>query len=95
MSTETPEWAKADPADVLVYHQRNGIKGCTCGWAEVGKSFPKHQVAALFDAGWGVVPRRGLAEMVHRTIVDPGDTAAEVLDRAATTVQRVIDGGAS
>jgi hypothetical protein len=33
--------------------------------------------------------------MVHRTIVDPGDTAAEVLDRAATTVQRVIDGGAS
>lgn len=36
---------------VLVAHQRHGIEGCLCGWAELGKSHPAHQVAMLREAG--------------------------------------------
>lgn len=35
--------------DVLVYHYRDGIKGCGCGWAELGKSWAEH-VAGVYEA---------------------------------------------
>lgn len=36
---------------ILVAHQRYDIRGCLCGWAELGKSHPRHQVAMLRKAG--------------------------------------------
>ena len=48
---------------VLVHHWRDGIKGCGCGWDELGKSHPEH-VADVYEqmlaAGWPepVVVRR-------------------------------------
>ena len=36
---------------VLIDHQRRDITGCICGWAELGKSHPGHQVAMLREAG--------------------------------------------
>lgn len=35
---------------VLIAHQRHR-GGCLCGWAELGKSHPAHQVAMLREAG--------------------------------------------
>jgi hypothetical protein len=34
--------------NVLVYHTRNGIQGCRCGWAELGRSWPEH-VADVYE----------------------------------------------
>lgn len=39
-----------DAEAVLAAHQRHG-GGCLCGWAVLGKSHPRHQVAALRNAG--------------------------------------------
>lgn len=36
---------------VLTAHQRRDIQGCICGWSELGRSHPKHQVAMLCEAG--------------------------------------------
>ena len=36
---------------ILVAHQRRDISSCLCGWAELGKSHPGHQVAMLREAG--------------------------------------------
>lgn len=36
---------------ILVAHQRHDIRGCLCGWSELGKSHPRHQVAMLREAG--------------------------------------------
>jgi hypothetical protein len=36
---------------VLVAHQRLDIKGCLCGWSELGKSHAAHQVRKLAEAG--------------------------------------------
>jgi hypothetical protein len=56
VSAETPEWAKDDPADVLVYHQREKDGGgCICGWFELGRSHAVHQVTELHEAGYAVV----------------------------------------
>lgn len=35
---------------ILIDHQRHR-GGCLCGWAELGKSFARHQVAMLSEAG--------------------------------------------
>jgi hypothetical protein len=37
--------------EILIYHQRKDITGCICGWAELGKSHPGHQVEMLTRAG--------------------------------------------
>jgi hypothetical protein len=34
--------------EVLVYHYRADIKGCGCGWAELGRSWPEH-VATVYE----------------------------------------------
>lgn len=34
--------------NVLIYHTRNGIRGCRCGWAVPGASFPEH-VANVYE----------------------------------------------
>lgn len=36
---------------ILVAHQRRDIRGCLCGWSELGKSHARHQVAMLREAG--------------------------------------------
>lgn len=41
------ETAKA----VLTAHQRRDFGSCLCGWDELGKSHPGHQVAMLREAG--------------------------------------------
>lgn len=45
-----------DPVDqaaeaVLLAHLKRDIKGCTCGWAELGRLHQTHQVAMLREAG--------------------------------------------
>lgn len=34
--------------EVLIYHWRNGITGCGCGWSVLGASYPEH-VADVFE----------------------------------------------
>ena len=36
---------------ILLAHLRRDITGCLCGWSELGKSHPRHQVAMLREAG--------------------------------------------
>jgi hypothetical protein len=36
---------------ILIEHQRRDIRGCVCGWSELGHSHPGHQVAMLREAG--------------------------------------------
>jgi hypothetical protein len=43
----TDETAEA----ILTAHQRRDYRGCLCGWSELGKSHPRHQVAMLREAG--------------------------------------------
>ena len=40
-----------DAEEILIYHQRRDITGCLCGWSELGKSHPGHQVQLLKEAG--------------------------------------------
>jgi hypothetical protein len=42
-------------AEVLAAHQRQNSSSCLCGWAELGRSHPAHQAAALTAAGFGDV----------------------------------------
>lgn len=48
---------------ILVAHQRRDIGSCLCGWAELGRSHPGHQVQML--AGAGVL---AVAPAVHRGV---------------------------
>ena len=45
-----PDEAVEAAGDVLVYHQRQGIKGCACGWSKPGRSFPEHQARIALEA---------------------------------------------
>jgi hypothetical protein len=36
---------------VLIRHQRQDRSGCVCGWSELGRSHPGHQVRMLREAG--------------------------------------------
>lgn len=38
-------------AALLIEHGRDDIKGCRCGWGELGKSHPEHVARVLTDAG--------------------------------------------
>lgn len=42
----TDETAQA----ILIAHQRRDYGSCLCGWSELGKSHPGHQVAMLREA---------------------------------------------
>jgi hypothetical protein len=46
-----PAWTDKAAEAVLLAHLRRDIRGCLCGWAELGKSHPVHQVAMLRGAG--------------------------------------------
>jgi hypothetical protein len=35
---------------ILTAHQRRDISSCLCGWSELGRSHPEHQVAMLRNA---------------------------------------------
>lgn len=35
---------------ILIAHQRRDYRSCICGWSELGKSHPGHQVAMLAEA---------------------------------------------
>lgn len=51
-----PEVLRAAEA-VLIAHTRVDIKGCFCGWSELGRSHAAHQVHML--AGAGLLAERG------------------------------------
>lgn len=36
---------------VLVAHQRRDFGTCGCGWSDLGRSHPRHQVDKLREAG--------------------------------------------
>lgn len=36
---------------ILIAHQRHDVRSCLCGWAELGRSHARHQVAMLREAG--------------------------------------------
>lgn len=38
-------------AAILIAHHKVDIKGCVCGWSELGERQAKHQVAMLREAG--------------------------------------------
>lgn len=43
-------WLRSDVAAmVLVSHQRAGIMGCGCGWAELGQMHPRHVLEKLIE----------------------------------------------
>lgn len=45
------EFLKTDEATmILVNHQRAGIMGCGCGWADLGRSHPRHVLEKLIEA---------------------------------------------
>jgi hypothetical protein len=54
---ENPALAVSDQAideaaeAILVAHQAHRNASCLCGWAELGRSHPGHQVAMLREAG--------------------------------------------
>lgn len=89
------EYAEA----ILVAHQRHR-GGCLCGWAELGKSLPGHQVAMLRDAldqaeargyATAVAELRGV---VQRTGSPAAQWAAEYLEAVGPgtdeTVREVV-----
>lgn len=39
-------------ATTLIQHSRTSIKGCHCGWAELGRSHAEHVAKVLDAAGW-------------------------------------------
>lgn len=47
--------------DVLVYHYRDDIKGCGCGWSQLGASWPEH-VADVYEQS--VAAYDGMADVV-------------------------------
>ncbi len=36
--------------EILIAHQRFDVGSCLCGWSELGRSHPGHQVAMLREA---------------------------------------------
>ena len=52
LTVEQPKAGSADETAVaiLVAHHRRDIRGCLCGWSELGKSHAWHQVAMLREA---------------------------------------------
>jgi hypothetical protein len=42
---------EAQAQAILTAHQRRDVGSCLCGWSELGKSHPGHQVAMLREAG--------------------------------------------
>lgn len=58
---------------VLVAHQRLDIRSCLCGWAELGKSHARHQVAMLGEAGVLGDTIRGAGPAEYRRTGSAGD----------------------
>lgn len=50
MAALTPDM-RACLVEVLVYHWRDEIRGCGCGWAVLGASWPEH-VVDVFEESW-------------------------------------------
>lgn len=38
-------------AGLLIFHRRTDIRGCHCGWAELGRSHAEHVAKELRNAG--------------------------------------------
>lgn len=51
MTDNPPADIDAAVAALLLVHSRFDIKGCACGWAELGESHPAHVAAELRAAG--------------------------------------------
>lgn len=46
-----PEAVSEVAEAILIAHQRMDAGSCVCGWSELGKSHPAHQVRMLIEAG--------------------------------------------
>lgn len=55
---------------VLVAHQRISFQSCLCGWSELGRSHPRHQVAMLREAE--LLKHQPLVQWSSR-LMDPTD----------------------
>lgn len=51
---------------VLVYHYRAGIKGCGCGWSELGCSWPAHVADVYEQSVLACSPEGGETDGTHR-----------------------------
>lgn len=43
--------AKQDASTIITQHHRDNIRGCGCGWAEIGRSHSDHVAQELINAG--------------------------------------------
>lgn len=78
--------------DTLVDHQRQNASSCLCGWAELGKSHPEHQAAALAAAGFGEIwKHQAAAHGFNMARMDAeaklADAMAQALEDAATDLE--------
>lgn len=48
IATQSVPYDRAMLVHILVYHYRDSIKGCGCGWSELGRSWPEH-VATVYE----------------------------------------------
>lgn len=81
--------------EILVAHQRHK-GGCLCGWSELGKSHPGHQVAMLCEAGiWNdcAEARAELARCVDRLDLDAWDRLEAERDRLRGEVDKARAAG--
>jgi hypothetical protein len=68
------ELADRDEAErILIAHQRRDIRGCLCGWGELGRSHPAHQVEVLAAAG--LFREQAPAAVVEDDAVDSDESA--------------------
>ncbi len=44
----TVPYDRAVLVEVVIYHWRRDIRGCGCGWAELGRSFAEH-IATVYE----------------------------------------------
>lgn len=64
---------------ILIAHQRHSIRGCLCGWSELGRSHPGHQVAMLREAG--LLDETGEVTEQHRDMLRAAGLLATVQER--------------
>lgn len=75
-------------AEVLIEHGRDGIEGCRCGWAELGKSHAKHVAQAMSDKrllrkGFEVTITSGMGKPSTCVVTERGRVVFDGISRDA------------
>lgn len=79
MSSPIEETNRAAEA-VLIAHQAHGNASCLCGWNELGRSHPGHQVAMLRAAGLLAYLHRGETTARTRIVVFSSDASRRLAE---------------